>query len=98
MTCASCVRRVEKALGKVEGVEGASVNLATEQARVSFDPEGADARGRGGGARRRARARGEGARRGGGGQGGGREPGDGEGQGLLRPRGRRRAGDGGRHR
>src|SRR5918997_4489361 len=39
MTCASCVRRVEKALGKVEGVEGASVNLATEKARVSFDPE-----------------------------------------------------------
>ncbi len=38
MTCASCVRRVEKALGKVEGVEGASVNLATEKARVSFDP------------------------------------------------------------
>ena len=45
LTCASCVRRVEKALGKVEGVEGASVNLATEKARVSFDPEVADARG-----------------------------------------------------
>jgi Cu+-exporting ATPase len=44
MTCASCVRRVEKALGKVEGVEGASVNLATEKARVSFDPEVADPR------------------------------------------------------
>ncbi|HEU5422292.1 MAG TPA: heavy metal translocating P-type ATPase [Nitrolancea sp.] len=38
MTCASCVRRVEKALSKVEGVEQASVNLATEQARVVFDP------------------------------------------------------------
>lgn len=37
MTCASCVRRVEKALGRVEGVEEASVNLATEKARVSFD-------------------------------------------------------------
>ena len=36
MTCASCVRRVEKALGKVEGVEEASVNLATEKARVSY--------------------------------------------------------------
>ncbi|MBN9000120.1 MAG: cation-translocating P-type ATPase, partial [Rhizobiales bacterium] len=34
MTCASCVRRVEKALGKVPGVESASVNLATERARV----------------------------------------------------------------
>src|SRR6058998_91270 len=39
MTCASCVRRVERALGRVEGVEQASVNLATEKARVVFDPE-----------------------------------------------------------
>ena len=31
MTCASCVRRIEKALGKVEGVQAASVNLATER-------------------------------------------------------------------
>src|SRR5690348_5655551 len=29
MTCASCVRRVEKALAKTEGVTSASVNLAT---------------------------------------------------------------------
>ena len=34
MTCASCVRRVERALGKVPGVDQASVNLATEQAAV----------------------------------------------------------------
>ena len=34
MTCASCVSRVEKALGKIPGVEAATVNLATEQARV----------------------------------------------------------------
>ena len=34
MTCASCVARVEKALLKVPGVAGASVNLATEQATV----------------------------------------------------------------
>jgi len=34
MTCASCVSRVEKALDKIPGVEAASVNLATEQARV----------------------------------------------------------------
>lgn len=39
MTCASCVGRVEKALGKVEGVSETNVNLATEKARVSFDPE-----------------------------------------------------------
>ncbi|WP_119070144.1 heavy metal translocating P-type ATPase [Rubrobacter indicoceani] len=38
MTCASCVRRVEKVLGKVEGVEEANVNLATEKAKVSYDP------------------------------------------------------------
>ena len=38
MTCASCVRRVEKALTKVPGVETATVNLATEQATVAYDP------------------------------------------------------------
>lgn len=38
MTCASCVTRVEKALKKVEGVNEASVNLASEKARVEFDP------------------------------------------------------------
>lgn len=38
MTCASCVRRVEKALQKVPGVATATVNLATEQASVSYDP------------------------------------------------------------
>ena len=34
MTCASCVARVEKALGAVAGVQEASVNFATEQASV----------------------------------------------------------------
>ena len=34
MTCASCVRRVEKAIAAVPGVESASVNLATERADV----------------------------------------------------------------
>jgi Cu+-exporting ATPase len=34
MTCASCVGRVEKALARVPGVQSASVNLATETARV----------------------------------------------------------------
>ncbi|MGH8067546.1 MAG: heavy metal translocating P-type ATPase [Candidatus Entotheonellia bacterium] len=37
MTCASCVRRIEKALQKVEGVSAASANLATGKARVDFD-------------------------------------------------------------
>jgi P-type Cu+ transporter len=39
MTCASCVRRVEKVLTKVEGVGTAEVNLATEVATVAFDPQ-----------------------------------------------------------
>jgi Cu+-exporting ATPase len=34
MTCSSCVGRVEKALVKIPGIDGATVNLATEQARV----------------------------------------------------------------
>ncbi|WP_405393863.1 heavy metal translocating P-type ATPase [Microbispora hainanensis] len=38
MTCASCVRRVEKALTRVDGVESAEVNLATEVATVTCDP------------------------------------------------------------
>ena len=37
MTCASCVRRVEKALLAVPGVREASVNLATERATVALD-------------------------------------------------------------
>ncbi|KPV51967.1 haloacid dehalogenase, partial [Kouleothrix aurantiaca] len=41
MTCASCVNRVEKALRKVPGVLDASVNLASEQASVSYLPTAA---------------------------------------------------------
>ncbi|MFT4511151.1 heavy metal translocating P-type ATPase [Caballeronia sp. 15711] len=37
LTCASCVRRVEKALAKVPGVGQVSVNLATEKATVHAD-------------------------------------------------------------
>ena len=36
MTCASCVRRVERALNRVEGVDEASVNFASSTARVSL--------------------------------------------------------------
>ncbi len=38
MHCAACVGKVERALTSVPGVDQASVNLATEQATVSFDP------------------------------------------------------------
>ena len=36
MTCASCVGHVEKAIAKLPGVSGVSVNLATERADVTF--------------------------------------------------------------
>ena len=38
MSCASCVRLVEKALQAVPGVQAASVNLATEKATVQALP------------------------------------------------------------
>ncbi len=37
MTCASCVNRIERYLRKVDGVEEANVNLATETASVRYD-------------------------------------------------------------
>jgi Cu+-exporting ATPase len=39
MTCASCAMRIEKGLKKVPGVLDASVNLATELANVTYDPQ-----------------------------------------------------------
>ena len=38
MTCAACVRKVEKALAALDGVSEASVNLATEKATVLYQP------------------------------------------------------------
>src|SRR6266702_8069273 len=38
MTCASCAMRIEKGLKKVPGVIDANVNLATEQATVTYYP------------------------------------------------------------
>ncbi|MBM1450171.1 heavy metal translocating P-type ATPase, partial [Sulfitobacter mediterraneus] len=40
MSCASCVGRVEKTLGELEGVGDVSVNLASETARISIDEPG----------------------------------------------------------
>src|SRR2546425_970485 len=38
MTCASCVNRIERYLGKLDGVTKANVNLATERATVVAGP------------------------------------------------------------
>lgn len=38
MHCAACSARIEKVVGNLEGIETCSVNLATEQARVQYDP------------------------------------------------------------
>lgn len=38
MTCAACAVRIEKGLKKIDGVEDASVNIALEKSKVTFDP------------------------------------------------------------
>ncbi|WP_308858204.1 heavy metal translocating P-type ATPase [Paenibacillus sp. R14(2021)] len=43
MTCAACAVRIEKGLGRMEGVTSANVNLAMETARVAFDENVVDA-------------------------------------------------------
>ena len=42
MHCAACVARVEKTLQAVPGVQEASVNLATREAQLKFDPAKTD--------------------------------------------------------
>ncbi len=42
MTCAACANRVEKGLQKMDGVQSATVNFATEKASVSFNSEEVD--------------------------------------------------------
>ncbi|MDO7906792.1 heavy metal translocating P-type ATPase [Paenibacillus sp. JX-17] len=42
MTCAACATRIEKGLSRMEGVNTAHVNLALEQASVTYDPEMTD--------------------------------------------------------
>jgi len=39
MTCANCVATVERSLKKVDGVQSANVNLSSERAAVSYDPD-----------------------------------------------------------
>ena len=38
MSCAACAARIEKKLGRMEGVRSAGVNLTTEKATVEYDP------------------------------------------------------------
>src|SRR5689334_51243 len=38
MSCAACAARIEKSLSRAEGVEVATVNFATENATVTYDP------------------------------------------------------------
>ncbi len=42
MTCANCVAAVERNLKKVDGVETANVNLSSERAAVTYDPDKAN--------------------------------------------------------
>ncbi|MBB6646782.1 heavy metal translocating P-type ATPase [Halobellus ruber] len=39
MTCANCAGTVQDAIESLDGVEAASVNVATDEATVTFDPE-----------------------------------------------------------
>jgi Cu+-exporting ATPase len=39
MTCAACAQRIEKAIRKMEGIQTVAVNLATEKASVTYDPQ-----------------------------------------------------------
>ena len=39
MTCAACAKRVEKVVGKLDGVNSASVNFATERLAVAYDAD-----------------------------------------------------------
>jgi len=42
MHCAACASRIEKALKRTEGVESCTVNFATTQATIHFDPQQTD--------------------------------------------------------
>lgn len=39
MSCAACASRIEKGLNRIDGVAQANVNLALEQALISYDPK-----------------------------------------------------------
>ena len=37
MSCAACAARIEKVLGKIDGISKANVNFATEKLDLEFD-------------------------------------------------------------
>ncbi|HEX5819306.1 MAG TPA: heavy metal-associated domain-containing protein, partial [Gemmatimonadales bacterium] len=39
MTCAACSARVQRALERTDGVDQAAVNLMTNSAAITYDPE-----------------------------------------------------------
>lgn len=39
MTCAACAKSVEKAVGKLDGIESVNVNFATEKAIIKYNPK-----------------------------------------------------------
>ncbi len=39
MTCAVCVAKIEKVLGKTDGINEASVNFASESVTISYDDD-----------------------------------------------------------
>jgi Cu+-exporting ATPase len=45
MTCAACANKIEKGLGKLDGVASANVNFALEKASVTYDPAKMDVQG-----------------------------------------------------
>ena len=38
MSCAACAAKIEKKLGRMEGIDNAAVNLTTEKAVIEYDP------------------------------------------------------------
>ena len=42
MTCASCVDTIQRSLADLQGIDSANVNLATERATISYDPQKVD--------------------------------------------------------
>jgi Cu+-exporting ATPase len=42
ISCASCIRKIETVLSKIEGITSANVNLASEKVTIEYDDEKID--------------------------------------------------------